>query len=203
MDCQYISSHVPKALEQKLYVKALEERVAALESELRVEGHDGVADDHWERLQPKEDIIDPLSAAIRELSLNACGYYVGSTTNVSLGRMLGVALEGESRISYEPELEPDDSASSFDGTTEHYYENTSFSTPFRDPSANITFLAYMEHVASDLPLIYSRRLKRIHENRHGLTNIWEKAILHLVYAIGGRSLELVCMYTCLQIRMSV
>ncbi len=33
-----------------------------------------------------------LSSTIRELSLNASGYYIGATTHISLGRLLGSAM---------------------------------------------------------------------------------------------------------------
>ncbi len=94
-ECQYAASYGKSVLERKVYIKALEDRIAELESSLSYDGKEGVADDHWERLRPREDSFNELSQAIRELSLNASGYYVGATTQIALGRMLDIALQGD------------------------------------------------------------------------------------------------------------
>lgn len=239
-------SLVPKSNEQRQYTKALEERIVALESQLSSAGLQGIADDHWERSAPEEDICNPLSCVIRELSLNASGYFVGGTTHISLGRLLGPTIHGRPALG--PGSSPDDAASSSHGSVTGTAAGTTgtiprdstvevdtdavmcanpdtgnsandasdSSTTFAAASENISatsftgqlvetkFEAYMTYVALERPFILSHKLHKMHDNRHTTTDVWEKAVLHLVYAIGGRSLELVrcCLcFFCTHIRI--
>ena len=95
--------NTPRVAEQRLYVKALEERVAELELNLSYERSDArIAEDHWERLRPREDMPDSfLGHAVRDLSLNASGYYVGATSSLTLGRLLATLLPADYRGSTE------------------------------------------------------------------------------------------------------
>ncbi|RDW85138.1 hypothetical protein BP6252_02728 [Coleophoma cylindrospora] len=51
LKCLYIVRLVPQAGEKKLYIKALEDRVAELENYLANDGHLGIGDDHWNHPQ--------------------------------------------------------------------------------------------------------------------------------------------------------
>ena len=95
--CEYIPSTAVRIAEHKLHITALEKRIADLESELSHDGRLDVAEDHWEKTQPRKDAVNSLSVAIRDLSLNAGGYYVGATTHMSLGRLLEAALLTDQR----------------------------------------------------------------------------------------------------------
>lgn len=118
-------------------------------------------DDHWERLRPEEDLVDPLSGVIRELSMNASGFYIGGTTHISLGRLLGSELENKLRISPGPVLDPRDRKHSIEGTGEtspiNCLQTSLFNDTFTDASANTTFSAYMKHVALEYPLLFSKK----------------------------------------------
>ncbi len=61
---------------------------------------------------------------------------------------------------------------------------------FSDQRVHSLFESYMDSISTKYPIIHSKRLKDIHSRREKLTDPWEVAVLHLVYAIGGRCLEL-------------
>ncbi|RDW69874.1 hypothetical protein BP6252_08894 [Coleophoma cylindrospora] len=183
--CRYELSKIPKATEHKLYVRALEERVAELESGLSYGGKLGCADDHWERLQPREETsMNSLSGAIRELSLSASGFYVGGTAHITLGRLLGSAFPGPQPANQAvATLEARDNPSMGDGK---FLKVPMFSRP----NVEILFKAYMKYVSPEYPILHSKRLRDMHARRNMLTDTWEVAVLHFVYAIAGSSLQL-------------
>ncbi|KAI5861689.1 fungal-specific transcription factor domain-containing protein [Durotheca rogersii] len=116
LKCVYVVPLVPAAGEKKLYIKALEQRVAELESYLASLGHVRVGTDHLTRLgqsasaphhaavmpgtQPNqvppsehtqrdpEDETNDILVAVRDLSLSASGHYVGASSNITIGRVL-------------------------------------------------------------------------------------------------------------------
>ncbi len=48
----------------------------------------------------------------------------------------------------------------------------------------------MKYIAVRYPILPSILLRRLHQNRQNLENPFDISVLHLVYAIGERSLEL-------------
>ncbi|EXJ88132.1 hypothetical protein A1O1_05060 [Capronia coronata CBS 617.96] len=203
-ECHYVLPAVKNRSEQRLYIRALEERVAELESGLSYDGRIGVADDHWERLRPREDSFNDLAGAIRELSLNASGYYVGTTTHIALGRMLGVAIQGH------PSSKPSHPVPNVEQHADKDRQATQASGPgpapdilpplegvkppklslFARDEAEVLFQSYMKSISTLYPIVHSKRLRGIHARREKLQDLWEVSVLHFVYAIGGRSLEL-------------
>ncbi|KAK6948127.1 hypothetical protein Daesc_009891 [Daldinia eschscholtzii] len=114
----YIVPLVPAAGEKKVYIKALENRIAELEAYLTSIGHRNVGNDHLGRLGlstsssqnvailpagqhnqatipvaeqiPRDDGDDSndILLAVRDLSLSASGHYVGASSNITIGRVL-------------------------------------------------------------------------------------------------------------------
>ncbi|KAK5265338.1 hypothetical protein LTR96_009240 [Exophiala xenobiotica] len=196
-ECRYVTSNAPRAAEQRLYTKALEERVAELESSMSLDGREGVAEDHWDHLPPSQDTSNPLSTVIRDLSLHACGLYIGGSSNLSLGRLLGTVLK--SRVSSLPleERETDDResfANGVDGSTPSQAQEVNHPRPpeisgFAGPEIEMLYEAYIRHVSIQYPLIHSTKLNGMHKRRLSLTESFEICVMHLVYAIGGRTLQ--------------
>lgn len=174
--------NTPRVAEQRLYVKALEERVAELELNLSFERADAsITEDHWERLRPREDLPNSsLSHAIRDLSLNASGYYVGATSNLTLGRLLATLLPAD-----HPGVAERDEVHSRSPPLLLIQPSSRFSSPLLP----LLFDAYLTHVSIQLPLMHSRKLRELHMRRASLQEPFEVCIMHLVYAIGGRCLE--------------
>ncbi|KAH7303853.1 fungal-specific transcription factor domain-containing protein [Stachybotrys elegans] len=55
--------------------------------------------------------------------------------------------------------------------------------------ANTLFRSYMVHISTRWPVMHTPYIRQLHETRGSLTDVYEIAALHLVYAIGGRFLE--------------
>jgi len=80
----------PKPGQVKIYIKALEDRVAELESLMASQGNRNVSDDHWIE-QPinldfdeQQEDLQPLLNAVRDLSLDVAGSYVGGASTITL-----------------------------------------------------------------------------------------------------------------------
>ncbi|KAI1390332.1 fungal-specific transcription factor domain-containing protein [Hypoxylon trugodes] len=123
LKCVYIVPLVPAAGEKKLYIKALEHRIAELEAYLSSTGHSRVGNDHLGRLgqsapsshnapivsisQPgqtsvpeqsqrnDEDDSNDILLAVRDLSLSASGHYVGASSNITIGRVLNSFMHSQ------------------------------------------------------------------------------------------------------------
>lgn len=132
--------------------------------------------------------------AIRDLSLNAGGYYVGATTHMSLGRLLEAALVADRRGSIELETSAFETSSTIPEMTpidETQSQRQFISAPcFSSPDDEIFYQSYRELIAHQFPLLHSVRLERLHARRASLQDDWEIAILHLVYAVGACCCEL-------------
>lgn len=195
-ECLYISTMIPKAAEQKLYVKALEERIAQLESNLSYSGISGVADDHLEPLRQQETTVDYLASAIRGLTLNASGYsYLGGTSNITLARLLEPIFQNNQHDIDHQEFEIGDGPNLDPLVTRVFpplIENEALPdvSSFSNPIIETLFRAYIKHVSLQFPVIHSRTLRDMHSRRNNPNNVFEICVLHLVYAIGGRTLEL-------------
>lgn len=158
-------------------------------------GSADLTEDHWERVTPQEDIFNGLSGAIRELSLNASGYYIGATTNIALGRLLGSALQGIPR-SAAPQAHALGLPMNT-GPRSPPVENN-LKLPglglFSRDEAPILFQAYLKFISTEYPILHTKRLHDIHARRGRLKDAWEVAVLHHIYGIGGKCLELVSRY---------
>lgn len=101
LEFHYVIPITPKPGQARTYIKALEDRVAELETLLTQNGNIAVSHDHWnerpdEAESDEQEDIQPLLNAVRDLSLDVAGSYVGGASTITLGR----ALEGAWRASY-------------------------------------------------------------------------------------------------------
>lgn len=185
----------PKPGERKLYVKALEDRVAELESYLSGAGFD-VGEDHWQQhqvpkrhLQPPDE-IESLLSAVRDLSLSASGYYVGGSSTITLGRVLGSVVNtevhrvpGPTRSRHSPE---DPNPRSIDSDTLGEVIGSMFVSA---AVAQRLIQSYLKHIATKFPVVHSPYAEDLHERRNENLSIYEQSVLHLIYACAGRFLE--------------
>jgi Fungal Zn(2)-Cys(6) binuclear cluster domain len=95
VECRYIVPSAPKPQEAKLYTRALENRVAELETALTNSGLADAGLDHWAQGPRKQQIEGgedgqeySLLAAVRDVSLNTSGSFIGGTSNITLARIL-------------------------------------------------------------------------------------------------------------------
>lgn len=187
-----------KPTEQRAYVKALESRIAELES--RLQRAERPVDPRESQETYRSSDLPPessLSSTIRDLSLNASGYnYLGGTSNITIGRVLEPVLHiDRSRITRHQERrfygsERDPSVARFAPSSE---DEAAFDVDsFSDPMIDRLFRAYMEYVSLIFPIMHSRTLQDMHERRSKPNGLFEVAVLHLMYALGGITLTLVC-----------
>ena len=89
--CVYVSPTNYKPRTAKTYIAALENRIAQLEMSLANRGNSNAGQDHWSQPLDSEagDDVDPLLSTVRDISLDTGGSYVGSTSSITLARILG------------------------------------------------------------------------------------------------------------------
>ncbi|KAF4632486.1 hypothetical protein G7Y89_g5635 [Cudoniella acicularis] len=172
--CHYKAHLAPKPNQNKLYINALEDRIAELESFLSGLGYNSVGDDHWKQKQyefqkahqtpdvPQTGETDTLINAVRDLASNAGIHYMKGTPTVSLGRVLGSVISSQKAPC--PELDPETVAI---GLLE----------------------GWMKHFSTRYPVIHSLRLRELHTRRDEALDFYDESILHLIYANSGRFLE--------------
>lgn len=178
-------------------MKTLESRVADLESRLRrAEQSANSGELHGSYRLSDMPPETSLSSTIRDLSLNASGYsYLGGTSNITIARVLEPVLHidqfqtsphGESR-NYGSEVDPLATRNVSSGEDEDALDVAAFSNPMVEQ----LFRAYIEYVSLIFPIMHSPKLQDMHERRSKPRGLFEVAVLHLVYALGGITLTLV------------
>ncbi|KXJ96076.1 fungal-specific transcription factor domain-domain-containing protein [Microdochium bolleyi] len=218
LKCVYIVPLVPAAGEKKLYIKALEQRIAELESYLASVGHMNVGTDHLRRLsqaattastsppqhsfapsqsdqtiqQAGDDDGDDILRAVRDLSLQASGHYVGASSHITIGRVLSSVVNSE-RPPFAVLNDEHLPHGADDPAPKSVYSNQHgemIGVPFlTDAVATRLIHGWFRHIATRYPCVHSARVMELHANREGLTDEYDKTILHLIYAVSGRWLE--------------
>jgi len=199
VECRYPMPLTPKPQDKKIYIAALEDRIAQLESYLSSIGQAGVGDDHWKQAQSfqavGQDEIDPLLSAVRDLSLSASGHYVGGTSTITLGRLLGSVINSQKDVMNAPKMQRPEIGSDQDHnprtiSSETLVEMTGpmFVTPV---VAKRLLEGFLKHIATRFPVVYTLWIRELHERKDILDDVYEESTLHLVYATGGRFLETV------------
>jgi hypothetical protein len=188
----------PKPGQAKIYIKALEDRVAELETILTKGGDKTVSHDHWgERPDDLEDYdqgdIQPLLNAVRDLSLDVAGSYVGGGSTITLGRALESALAGKAQLAL-PHMGFDSKRNIRTGSIASDISSLPSATAFHlsqvdaDSAAKMVN-AYLGHLCTNFPIMYSYDVLDLHNRRNGLKDVYEESILNLVYGLGGHFLE--------------
>lgn len=219
---------MPQPGEKKLYIKALEARVAELEQHLAGDGMLDVGEDHWDHAQlqkhinprivsndhssplgqpnvaasngwqaaseqkihPEEE-AESLLSIVRDLSLSASGGYVGGTSTITLGRVLGSVVNSHKPAS--PRSRRTSTVSYEDPVPKSRY--TPSLAEMVGPmfvSSNVAdrlLQGFLRHIATRFPVLHTPRLFEMHARRNALEDVYEASILHLVYATGGRWVE--------------
>ncbi|KPI42053.1 putative transcriptional regulatory protein [Cyphellophora attinorum] len=179
------------------HIKALEERVAELETALSFYGAAEVGDDHFRiaKLMPQEgagsENGNDVFVAIRDLSLAASGHYVGGTSSLSIGRVLNSIVQSQQPTDSGtidrdgPSIEDPSPRSLHDARLEQMVNLTSMDSN----TADRLIVGWHRHIATRYPIIHTPRVTWLHANRARLTNLHDKCVLNLIYAVSGRWLE--------------
>lgn len=188
----------PKPGQVKIYIKALEDRVAELETLLTKGGDRTVSHDHWTEKQAElddsdQEPIQPLMNAVRDLSLDVAGSYVGGGSTITLGRALESALAGKAQLSLphmgfdrESKLRTESIASDISSLP----SDMTFHLSQIDPDSAAKMVnAYLGHLYTNFPVVYSYDVLDLHNRRDRLNDVYEESILNLIYGLGGHFLE--------------
>jgi len=202
LECHYVMPITPKPGQARTYIKALEDRVAELETLLTQNGNIAVSHDHWnerpyELESDEQEDIQPLLNAVRDLSLDVAGSYVGGASTITLGRALGTALAGKLQFVV-PEM-------GVERENSRPLRTSSITSDMSSPSASAFHItqihidaadkmvkAYLGHLCTNFPIMYSYSIVDLHNRRQKLKDIYEESILNLIYGLGGHFLEKVC-----------
>jgi hypothetical protein len=207
LNCHYITPTFSKPGAAKVYINALEDRIAELEMSLAKQGNGGVGHDHWTVPMGVTDESDPLLSAVRDLSLNTAGTYVGNTSNITLARIIG-SLVGTGTVPFEQDTMINDMQKiPIWGAPDHTGASTAVSEAYSSPTASDTSFslmmpvdvaeklikAYIQRFSGSFPVLHTSHLKSLFQRRAELEDPYERGILHLVFALGGMFLfETVC-----------
>jgi hypothetical protein len=129
---------------------------------------------------------------LRNLSLEASGRYIGASSNITMGRIIGSLVKRKDSVMLDPRFNMDDEPS-----PRSLYEpigNTQLGLPnyaqlMQNSICDKLLLAYLKHMSLRWPLLRTSFIRGLHQRRNSLTAPYELAVMHLVYAIGGRFLE--------------
>jgi hypothetical protein len=206
LTCHYISPSFSKPGTAKVYINALENRIADLEVSLSKYGHNGAEHDHWASPVWVTDESDALLSTVRDLSLDTGGSYVGNTSNITLARIIG-SLVGTNSVLGGKETTMSE-RQSFGEWDSHEDPSTStapsapserpYNSPVESDSAYSLMIhpeiaeklihAYILRFAGSFPVLHTAHLKDLYRRRADLESPYERGILHLVFALGGRFL---------------
>lgn len=192
---------IPKTHQGKSYITALENRVAELEISLIKNGQTGIDEDHWLSEQAKEssdkEEIGSFLTAIRDMSLNTSGSFVGATSTITLGRILESLVGNKAKerlVSHQPPwdkyevIAPEIDETSPPGSS---LSNTTCSFQMSSSIADKLLNTYFSCVSHNFPVVHSPEVRGWHMSRDELNDPYKESVLHLVYALGGQFLETV------------
>lgn len=192
-ECLYLAPQLPGALDRREHIKALEDRVAELETSLAFYGAADIGDDHYRiaRLMPGEagEVEDgnEVFIAVRDLSLAASGHYIGGTSNIAIGRVLNAVVQ--SHQSPTNAFASDASAITPRPADDTRLEAMVSLMTIDDHTADRLIQGWRRHIATRYPICHTPHVMKLHSCRKNLTDKYDKCILHLIYAVSGRWLE--------------
>jgi hypothetical protein len=150
-------------------------------------------EDPEEAILDWQDGVDTVVSVLRSLSLDVNGSgYIGASSHVALGRLF--AFLNHERSATRPTGRRRSHQHHNDAPVGTIPPPTPPHEPidFSDVPSSVAerlFAGYLKHIATRYPVIHSVWGREIHQRRHGLTDVFEAVMLHLIYATAGRFLE--------------
>ncbi|KYG50212.1 hypothetical protein M433DRAFT_139318 [Acidomyces richmondensis BFW] len=121
---------------------------------------------------------------LRDLSLDTNGGYIGATSHITLGRLVGSIVKGK-RQSVGEGHSPSQVLYQLGSEGSHGLHLSDVPPDM----ANKLFHGYMKHVATRYPALQSSWIYGLQSRRAHIDNAYDRSTLHLIYAIAGRFLE--------------
>ncbi|RDW59795.1 hypothetical protein BP6252_12882 [Coleophoma cylindrospora] len=127
--------------------------------------------------------VDSMSMVLRDLSLDANGGYIGASSHVSMGRLVDGIVKGKEQTRIPKE-------DSRPVPTPRLGDDIGLDFADMIPGvADRLLIGWLKHISTRYPVLHSPWVRALHVRRDHITDHYEKCILHLVYASGGRFLE--------------
>lgn len=129
---------------------------------------------------------------LRELSLEASGRYIGASSNITMGKIIGSLVKRKDSVMLDLRSENEDLPSPrslYQPPISNTLGKEGHTSLMQDPICDKLLLAYLKHMSLRWPLLRTSFLRALHQQRESLTKPYDLAVLHLIYAIGGRFLE--------------
>jgi hypothetical protein len=127
---------------------------------------------------------DSMVRILRDLSLETNGGYIGATSQITMGRLVGSIVKGKN---YTVEADPSSSHIANTPGKDEPIELRLSDIP--QEVADRLLIGYMKHISSRYPVLHSAWIRDLHSRRANITNAYERSTLHLIYATSGRFLE--------------
>ncbi|KAE9371651.1 hypothetical protein N431DRAFT_410583 [Stipitochalara longipes BDJ] len=183
--CDYVIPSKPMPFGKKHYVASLERRIVELEEFLAKKGllDQNSSFSEMESRSSDSEEGESMVRILRDLSLETNGGYIGATSQITMGRLVGSIVKGK-KYSIREDLSPSPT----------YFPDRDDSAELRlsDISPDVAdrlLVGYMKHIATRYPVLHSAWIRDLHSRRHCITNAYERSTLHLIYATAGRFLE--------------
>lgn len=195
--CYYKPQLTPRPDQKKVYIGALEDRVAELESILAGLGHETVSHDHWRgelqfqydgRASRPDDYV--VASGDMENASSSPGLKPGDgNPTLSLGSVFNSVIQ--TRKSSASHVSDEEESPKSIPTSELM---ESMGRMFLSPAtASILLDGWVKYLSTQYPVIHTPRLRELHARRDDSLDVYEESMLHLIYANSGRVLEVVRM----------
>lgn len=147
----------------------------------------GAEEDDESRRTDFSSVFDVL----RDLSLEASSGYIGASSSITMGRMVGSLVKGSEPLDvgspdHRQEEHLTSKSMSDTGSDDHCYMETA---TIPQDIADKLLKGYLKHISTRWPILPSAYIRSLHSRRASLIDSFERCTLHLVYASGGRFLE--------------
>ena len=133
--------------------------------------------------------LSSMTDVLRDLSLEASGGYIGASSTITLGRMMNSIVKKDSGVRIKNETEAPDSLLNFGVPSPDDKVSTMDHNLLTEDVTDKLVHAYIKYVTHRMPALFTPGIWRKHMRRYEIQNAYQKATLHLVYALGGRALE--------------
>lgn len=185
----YVAPTTLAAGERREYIKALEQRVADLESQLAspTAGRNQSLSESLSGLtQSPDDERNDIFIAVRDLSLSASGHYVGATSSIGISRVLtSMIRSGQNHHVGDTHDENPAPKSAFDQSR----KGDQVSPILAQETTERLKKGWFSHIATRYPFLHTPYVLRLFQGQRNLTELYDQCILSLICAASGRWLE--------------
>lgn len=123
--------------------------------------------------------VNSMVGVLRDLSLDANGGYIGASSHITMGKLVGSIVRGRGHS----RTASGDCVSPSHATLRHEEQYGDFD--FADVPSEVAdrlIIGYMKHISTRWPILHSGWIRDLHSRRNTITDVYGKSTLHLIYA---------------------